>query len=394
MDDRHDTAESRPSTASLVAEAAVLFVVLRVGLSLLGAFMATQGAPAPCHYEEAFAGWQTMPERLGAGPAFPLAGVWERFDACWYMKIATYGYEPGEDSVAFFPLFPSLVRVVGVATTLPYPVSGLVVSSLAYVVAIVGLLRLVGDVLGYALARRSALLLSVFPTAFFLFAPFTESLFLAAALWTLVLARDRRWVLVAGCAAIAALSRPQGILLAIPLAWEAFIAVRAHPLRLETLAAGLAALAPVAAFLGYLAAVGWSVGQTPVDAQAVWGGTQFHPPWAVVAASWGWIAERGDGMQAINLLALIGSTGILLYGVRKLPITWSLYAWPPLLLLASRIQPTPLTSTSRYVLVIFPIFVVAALLTENRRPAIGWLVISTLLLGLLATMFLEGKFVA
>ena len=172
-------------------------MALRTGLSLLGAFMATQDVPSPCHFEEALAGWQTMPELLRDGPAFSLAGVWERWDACWYAKIATFGYEPGERSVAFFPLFPAAERIVGAITGLPFAAAGIIVAGF------VGLLRLVGNSHGLRIGRRSALMLSVFPAAFFLFAPFTEALFLAAAVWSLVFARDRRWLLAAACAGVA-----------------------------------------------------------------------------------------------------------------------------------------------------------------------------------------------
>ena len=390
---------ARPRLSTLVVEAAVLFLALRIGLSLLGAFMATQGVPSPCHFEEALAGWQTMPELLRDGPAFPLAGVWERWDACWYMKIATYGYEPGERSVAFFPLFPAAVRVVGTVTALPYPVAGMIVSALAYVAAITGLLRLISDSHGLRIARQTALYLSVFPAAFYLLAPLTESLFLAAAVWSLALARERRWLLAAVCATLAGLTRAQGLLLAIPLAWEAFVAVREmRPPSLSAAARALASvpavLAPVAVFIGFGLVTRAVTGETPYDAQSLWGGTDFHPPWAVVAASVGWIVERGDLMQALNLVALLGAAVLLAVGVRRMPLTYSLYAWPPLLLVATRIQPTPLTSTTRYVLVLFPVFVVAALLTEHPWLRRAWLMISLILLGVAATMFLQGDFVA
>lgn len=397
--DERPASGARPRLSTLVVEAAVLFGALRIGLSLLGAFMATQGVPSPCHFEEALVGWRTMPELLRDGPAFALAGVWERWDACWYMKIATYGYEPGERSVAFFPLVPAALWLVGALTTLPYPVAGMIVSAIAYVAAIAALLRLVGDSHGRVIARRTVLSLSVFPAAFFLFAPFTEALFLACAAWTLVFARQRRWLLAALCAALAALTRAQGLLLAVPLAWEAFVAVRQRGLRSPRAlrhhgAAMVAVLAPVAAFVGYGLVALSLTGETPFDAQSLWGGTDFHPPWAVVAASVGWMFERGDWMQALNLAALLGAAALLVVGARRMPVAYSLYAWPPLLLVATRIQPTPLTSTTRYVLVLFPVFVVAALLTEHPWLRRAWLLVSVLLLGVLATMFLRGEFVA
>ena len=397
------TADAHPPLAALVAEAVAIFFALRIGLSLLGALIATQGVWGPCHFEEALNGWRTMPELLRDGPAFPLAGIWERWDACWYMKIATFGYEPGERSVAFFPLFPAAVRAVGIVTALPYPVAGLLVSGAAYVAAMAGLLRLVAATHGLRIARWTMRYLSLFPAAFFLFASFSEALFLASSIWCLVFARDRRWGPAMVLATFAGLTRAQGLLLVLPLAWEASLAAREIRAggRLRTpsgsgrLALSVAATtAPALAFAGYTLAARAMTDETPYDAQSLWGGTQFHPPWEVAAASARWILERGDGIQALNLAALLGAAALLAAGARRMPITYSLYAWPPLLLAATRIQPTPLTSTTRYLLVLFPVFVVAVLLTERAWLRQAWLVVSALLLGVLATLFLQGDFVA
>ncbi|MDQ3345303.1 MAG: hypothetical protein M3473_03265 [Chloroflexota bacterium] len=399
----HTAGPTRRPLMALVVEGFLLFAVLRLGLSLVGVFVATQDVPSPCHFEEALNGWQTLPELLRDGPAFPLAGVWERWDACWYIKIATFGYESGEQSAAFFPAFPMAVRVVATITFLPYPVAGMIVPAIAFVAAVTGLVRLVETSHGIVIARRAALYLGIFPSAFFLFAPFTEALFLAAVVWTLVFARERRWLLAAMLAFVAGLTRVQGLLLVLPLAWEAFVAARdaRSDRRLATrdgrfivATSVIATVAPAIAFLGFAFAARQLSGETPYDAQAFWGGTSFHPPWEVVAASYRWIVERGDGVQALNLITLIGSAALLLAAARRMPLTYSLYAWPPIILIALRIQPTPLTSTIRYVVVLFPIFIVLALLTGRPWLERAWVILSLLFLGLLTATFLSGDFVA
>lgn len=374
-----------------------LAVALRFGLSLLGAAVATTGVPPPCHFEVARNGWRTLPELLADGPAFPLVGVWERWDACWYLKIATHGYEPGEHAVAFFPLFPGAVRLVGSLPGIPYAVAGMFVSLAAFVVAAAGLVRLVESSHGIAVGRWTAVLLSVFPAAFFLLAPFTEALFLASAVWSLLLARERRWPLALLAAAMAGLARPQGVLLAIPLAWEAWSSMRSSesPALRTILVPAAAVVAPVVAFAGFVAVGSAVTGETTFDAQSLWGGTEFRPPWVVVAASVAWIVERGDALQAINLGALVGAAALLLVGAGRMPLTYSLYAWPPLLLIATRLQPTPLTSTTRFILVLFPVFIVAAMITERRRwLRAAWLAVSIGLLAVMATWFVQGDFVA
>ncbi len=373
-----------------------LAVALRVGLSAFGAIVAWSGVPSPCHFEEALNGWRTMPELLREGPAFAIGGIWERWDACWYMKIATFGYEPAEHSVAFFPLFPAQVRLVGSVSFLPYPIAGMIVSAVAYVVAAVGLMRLVGASHGARIGRWTVVLMSIFPSAFFLLAPFTEATFLAAAVWSLLLARQRHWGWVILAALLAGLSRPQGLLLAVPIAYEAFRAAseRPRPRSVEVVLSGAAAVAPVAGFAAFALFTATITGESPIEAQARWGGTAFHPPWEVLGASLAWIVDRGDVVQALNLAALIGAGVLLAVGARRMPLAFSLYAWPPLLLLAIRLQPTPLTSTTRFVLVLFPVFVVAALLTERPWVRAAWIATSIALLGLLSAWFVRGDFVA
>jgi hypothetical protein len=81
-------------------------------------------------------------------------------------------------------------------------------------------------------------------------------------------------------------------------------------------------------------------------------------------------------------------------GIGRIPASYALYGIATVLMLAVRIQPTPLTSTVRYLGVAFPCLVVAAL--GLRRPSVErtWLVVSGALAGLLTVLFLRGSFVA
>lgn len=386
-----------------LAIAIALYLFLRLLLSAYGALVAIYSDPwGPCHQELAFADWARFP-RIEDGPvAFPLLGVWERWDACWYIKIASFGYQPGENATAFFPLFPGVTRVVGVLLGGSFTLAAMVVSGVAYVVAMSGLFRLVRWELGRRTALRTVLYLSVFPSAFFLFAPFTESLFLAAAVWAILGARQRQWIVAGAAALAAALTRTHGILLVLPLAWEAFAYWRSRPTSGEPWSRGWPALAapllaisaPPAGFLGFNTFADAVMGQTPADSQAYWGGANFHPPWEVFMASLRWTIERGDGMQLINLTMLMFAAVMLVPIFRRLPPVYGLYALPHVAVLATRILPTPLTSTSRFVLVIFPIFIILARLGRREWFHTGWLIGSALLLGFLAYLFFIGDFVA
>lgn len=387
-------------------DAVGLFVSLRIALGFLAAYLWWKGGlPGPCHFELALNGWQTVPPLADQGGAFPTVGVWQRWDACWYTKIATFGYEPAEDSVNFWPLFPLLTggvaRLLGGAVAL----SGLIVSAVAYIVAMTGLHRLVARDFDADIARRTVLLISIFPSAFFLFAPFTEALFLGLAVWAIACARERRWALAFLLGLLASLTRIQGVALVLPIGWEALVAAGVTAWRpwrelalprvgIGTLMRGsVAAAAPLVGFVTFLGYAALSTGRTPLDTQDAWGGREFFPPWDVAAAAWRWTVERHDPLQFLNLALLVCFVVLLVAGARRVPFAYILFALPQMALLATRIQPTPLTSTNRYLLVVFPAFVILALI-PSRWVRVAWALTSTLLLGLLAQAFLHGDFVA
>ena len=205
-----------------VRDAIALFVSLRVVFGLVAIYLWWQAQlPGPCHFELARDGWTTIPPLADHGPAFPLVGVWQRWDACWYTKIATFGYEPVENSVNFWPLFPLLTGLTGRLLLGAMALGGLVVAGVGYVVAMIGLRRLVALDFDDQTALATIVAISIFPTAFFFFAPFTESLFLATAVWAILGARRRLWVLAAFAGLLAGLTRIQGVFLVLPLGWEA-----------------------------------------------------------------------------------------------------------------------------------------------------------------------------
>jgi hypothetical protein len=411
-----DVAEApdAPATASWpdrlpggFADAVALFFTLRIALGLVAAYLWWKGGlPGPCHFELARNGWLTIPPLADQGLEFPLAGVWQRWDACWYGKIATFGYEPAEMSANFWPLFPvltgGLARVIGGSVAM----AGIVVSAISYVAAMTGLYRLVARDFDEITARRTVLVLSIFPSAFFLFAPFTEALFLALAVWSIALARERQWLWAGLLGLLAALTRIQGVFLVLPLGWEALAAAgftawrpwaadrRLPEIDLGALVrGGIAALGPVIGFVAFFAYTAAVAGQTPLDTQDAWGGKQFFPPWEVVDAAWRWTLDQHDPLQFLNLALLVLFGVLLVVGLFRLPVAYSLFAIPQIALLATRIQPTPLTSTNRYLLVVFPAFVVLALIPW-RRVRLAWAITSILFLAVLLQAFLMGDYVA
>lgn len=157
-----------------------------------------------------------------------------RWDGRWYVDIAQsgYSYRPGEQSnVAFFPVYPFLMRVVAAplgGSPWALALSGLLLSNASLVAALAGLVRVARDELGDAVAARVPLMLVVFPTSVFLSAVYPESIFLLVAVSAFWAARGGHWRATGILAAIAALTRPFGIAVGFALVAEALGSAREH----------------------------------------------------------------------------------------------------------------------------------------------------------------------
>jgi len=380
-------------------EALFLFILLRLSLSVyaIAATFLFQ-VPPPC-FHNGVVDWTSMPVLYADGADARLFGVWQRWDACWYLRIAEFGYEAGEPGTAFFPLYPLAIRLLGPWLLGNLTFAALIISGIAYVAAMAILHAMVSRDFDRGTAERSMLYLSVFPTAFFLFAPFTESVFLALALGAIYGMRTGRYGLALGAALLVGLTRPQGFLLTIPLGWEALVLLRAHRFapgyRLATSTAVAAAGAPVVGFGSFVLVSKLVTGLSPFDADREHWGYANAAPWDVLANAWRWMLDPANAGFA-NIQALTGfhlvmiATFVALFvvGLRTLPLTYSLYVAPQLLVITMGGPTTPLQSASRFMLAMFPIFVVLGRIGRNPRFHTSWLVASVLGLGLLFTAIL------
>lgn len=156
--------------------------------------------------------------RLGEG----FLELWDNWDARIFVLVAEHGYSgEGTDAhaTAFFPAFPLAIRALA-ALGLDAVVAGLVIVTLATIVATAYLYRLVDEEVGGDAGRRAMLYLLLFPTAVFLVAPYSEPLFLAGAVPAFYYARRSRWLIVGPWAALAMSARFAGVFLLFGLAAE------------------------------------------------------------------------------------------------------------------------------------------------------------------------------
>ena len=145
--------------------------------------------------------------------------LWDHWDVGLFTKVARDGYFSPlyqDRTEANFPGLPLAMRAVHVVVP-DWIASGLVVSFVAGAFACAALWRLAADETDDEGGRRAVLFLLAFPYSVFLFAGYSESLFLAFALCAWLSARRGRWELAGLLACGATATRITGVPLLLAL---------------------------------------------------------------------------------------------------------------------------------------------------------------------------------
>lgn len=386
-----------------LAAAVILRVALAGAAAVFGGLLEGQDPvdvlPVP---GTGFSGWEAAAaEQQGASL---LGRGLERFDALWYLAIAADGYpQPtaggAPEAVAFFPGFPLLVGAVGRLLGRQWLLAANLVALVATVAALAGVHRLVEEETGDGqLARRALIAVAVFPAAFFLLAPYSESLFLATSAWALVCAHRSRWAAAGALAAAAALTRNIGVLLVIPLVLEAWRQVRTgrRPGAGGWLAAVGGPAAGVAAFLAF----GWLRYGTPlatVEAQSAWQ-RQWTWPWqTLVDAARIGLSTPGlfpSGYHTVDLLVFVPVAAAAVWLLMRTPLPYGAYAAAHVVIwLAYPFPGRPLMSTERFAVAIAPLGWAFGAWTARQDVAVVWRSVSAALLGVLTLLFVSWFYV-
>jgi hypothetical protein len=367
---------------------ALVYAAVRTGLFLVG-LVATGLLPRSQPID--VPGWPATDPSQSWHHVFT---AWERWDALWYLRIASDGYAPDDPSAAFFPLYPLLSRAAGIVLGDHWLLGAYVVSNLALVAALTVFYRLTALELSDALARRAVLYLAVFPTAFFLYAPYSESLFLALSVGCLYAARRSSWLLAGYLGAMASLTRSTGLLLVLPLAVEAVLQLRAtrRPAQLVMglLASASVPLGTLACFLYWRGFAGdW---RRPLDVQgAVWSREKAWPFETLLAGGREGVRYFGTypgGYHTVDLVLVLVALAAGVWVARRARLTYAVYYWASLLFPMTLVfGGRPLLSLPRFLLVMVPLFWALARLAERWRVHDLVLAACALGLGLCSVLF-------
>lgn len=313
------------------------------------------------------------------------------WDAGWYEAIARVGYAPlGHQSLRFFPLFPLLGRALAVLPGISAGTALLVLTNASALVATALLVVLVRRETGDgALADRSAWLLSLAPPAFVLVMGYAEATLLVFTVGCFLAVRRGAgvapcWWAAALLGVAAGLTRPLGVLLAVPVAVEA---ARRWPRagggeRAASVAAALAPLAGAAVFLGWCWGVfGDALLPLRVQAQAGHHGGLSDPLRTLIDDARGVFHHHFGTALHVPWVVLVVVLVVVCW--RRLPAAYGAFATAVVVVALSG---TNLDSFERYALSAFPLVVAGATLLSGRRIERGVLALSAVGLAIYALL--------
>jgi Gpi18-like mannosyltransferase len=360
-----------------VREVLIDFVATRIAIIIIAELAAVIiGQRAGVHVQES---------------SHALLAVWGRWDAVHYLDIATQGYQ-GTD-MAFFPLYPILIRIVG-SLAGNHLVAGLLISNATFFFGLLYLYKLLEHEYDRAVARRAIFYVSIFPTSVFFSAVYTESLFFMLTVASFYYMRGRRWWLAAALGLLAALTRVEGVLLIVPFVIEWLS--QPQPLRaraLGGLAAGLLIPLGLAVYMAYL----WVLRADPLyfsHVQIHWN-RHLAPPWVSVANAFGKVLHATGAQvvahQSLEIAFTALMIGVLIAGWHALRPSYIAYMGLSILVPMST---SNLMSMPRFALVLFPMFAILA--RWGERPWVNNVILafSLPLLGLFTVLFADWYWVA
>lgn len=312
-----------------------------------------------------------------------------KWDAHWYTYIAQNGYD--SLSIVFFPMLILLIKLTAPCFHLDYALAGFVVCNVFSFFCFYLMYTLFQLDFSSAVATRALTAFAVMPTSIYLNSVYTEPVFLTFALACVYYTRTGKWWRAGLFGALAALTRNIGVFLVCLMLFEFWEQSKKEVSRPARHAIWALTLPPLA-LSGFILYNYWLLGDPLafVHAQKAWG-REFSLPWVNIEHGIRQIMHHANVAGVLDfLLTAFGIAGLgtmTFIHDQKVPGSYLILGWIWLLIpLTSSSLWLPLYSMSRFVLVIFPLYLfVARLRTPYFRIFITCCTIGMALCSILFT---------
>ena len=331
-----------------------------------------------------FFGFSTLPHTGHLSNIFwRNLGNW---DGGHFLSIAQHGYIE-KYQYAFFPLYPLLINWMSNITH-DYLVAALIISITCVFLTVHLLYGLVSLDFDRKIAQKVILFILIFPTSFYLLTAYSESLFLFLTVSTYFFARKKKLLLATILASLATATRLVGLAVAIGLLIEVLTTTGLNRRNWYVLFS-------FSGFLIYSLYLYKIIGDPFyfLVAEQHWQRNIAIPIfgfWETIKSlsRSGFITNHFNAF--LDLCFAIFGTGFVIRTFRFLPPSYSIYSLISVLI--PLFTPT-LSSMPRFILPIFPIFILVALIKKDYL-IFAYQLILIMLLGAFAILFINGYWVS
>lgn len=304
---------------------------------------------------------------------------WVKWDSVWYMDLIKNGYG-GKSLTAFFPLYPLVVKTVSLlAFNISPEMVGLFLSSLFLFLSLMLIYKLTSLDFDRNIALNSVIFFLLFPCSLFFNLIYAESLLLLLTLLSIYLARTNKWFLAGLCGLLASLTKPEGVIILIPLIVELFILIKIDKKYYKNLAYLILIPAGLLIYMLYLK-------------------YNFDDPFLFLKAQQEWGRFSGNVftnlVASFSLIKGIFFAGVLLSSYLVFKYVRKSYGIYALSMLLIPLMSGNFISLNRHTSVIFPIFILLAYI-NNKYEIFGSAVkfIFTLFLSYFIVLYVNGYWV-
>jgi Gpi18-like mannosyltransferase len=323
-------------------------------------------------------------------PLEPTASTWDatnrwfrfllRYDSGWYLHIATHGYSyTGNDlekqNVVFYPLYPAMIKGL-TFLGLSHAASAVIVSNVAMVAAIIVFTKLVAERYDKETAVGAVAFLSFFPGSLFFSAAYTESLALLFIVCFFLFLLRKRFVVAACFAGLCFATRSTGLVLLAPLAWDLIRHYWPDQRRRLMVQGPLCMLIATAGLWLYMIYL-WAAFRAPLafmTGQSAWNeGSHFGNPLLLQPVFKALVDLRYQlqnfiaDPNALSFVMFVVFVALIVIFRKRMTVSMLLFCAGALLLpYFTRTGAVGFASFTRYVMLVFPVFIIAATLSKRR----------------------------
>lgn len=308
------------------------------------------------------------------------------WDGNHYLDIAEKGYKQNFQ-YAFFPFYPLLISLLAEITQ-DFLLSALIISWLSAFLGIQLLYKLMLFSFDKKMAEKIILAIILFPTSFYFLTAYSESLFFLLVVSAFYFLRTNRIFLASVMTVFASATRITGLALALALIIETQLTVGFNKKNWILL------LSP----LGFLIYCLYLYQHTSDPLYFLTAETHWQRQISIPFLSF-WDTLRSlttpgfiekNFTSFLELIFAVFGLGLALRSFRFLPVSLSIYAFVSVLI---PLLTSTLMSVPRFLLPVFPLFILTALI-KNKYFNFGYQIISLMLLAIFTVLFINGYWLA